>query len=102
MALPEDLGYLKCTKCGWIHFKVTRKYAEEEVKSFMDFFDSLSSEKKLHYGNKPASVASYEKCFRCGTSHEQAVEADDSDVPLGSTIQPMIAPNDFPKINLKK
>lgn len=90
---------LKCGKCGWVHFEVSRTYAEEQVAEFNKYFDSLSKEKQESYynGNK-SSIESYEKCFRCNTSHEQAVDAQDGDCPMGSTIQPMICPTDFGSI----
>jgi hypothetical protein len=99
----ENLGFLKCGQCGWIHFTVSRKSAEEEVARFNRYFDSLSVvDQESHYGGKKSSISSYEHCFRCGTSYEQAVVALDSEVPNGSTIQPLIAPDDYPSVTVKK
>lgn len=99
----ENLGYLKCTKCGWIHFRMSRDYAEASVKSFNDYYDTLSPvEQEQHYGGEKSSISSYERCFLCGTSNQDSVEAMESEVPFGSTVQPMIASDDYPRANLKK
>lgn len=102
MKKRENLGYLKCTKCGWIHFAVSRDYAEEEVSSFNRYYESLTPiQQEENYGGRKSDISSYEHCFRCGTHHEQAVKATNEEVPNGSTIQPMISPTDYPKIKLK-
>lgn len=99
----ENLGYLKCTKCGWIHFRVSRDSAERDVKRFNDYFDSLNPiDQESNYGGRKSSIESYEKCFRCGCSNDNSVEAKESEVPNGSTIQPMIAADDYPRISFKR
>jgi hypothetical protein len=93
---------LKCGKCGWVHFQVSRQKAEEEVNRFNSYFDTLSEDdQKSHYGGEKSSIDSYEHCFRCRASHELAVEAQEGDAPLGSTIQPMIDPMDFKPVKTK-
>lgn len=87
--------FLKCTKCGWIHFGLSRFEAQTEVMKFNTYYHKLSKEQQQsYYGGKESSIDSYEKCFRCGSSHENAVIAQDSEVPQGSTIQPLIVPED--------
>ena len=103
MSEPENLEYLKCGKCGWLHFRVSRESAEQDVKRFNDYYDSLSPvDQEGNYGGRKSSIESYEKCFRCGSSHDQSVDVMASEVPNGSTIQPMIAAYDYPRIILNK
>lgn len=85
--------YLKCPECNWVAFRVTRKYAERQVKRFNDYFATLTKQRQdEYYGGKGSSIKSYERCFRCGASHKKAKVALGTEVPMGSTIQPMIDP----------
>jgi hypothetical protein len=89
--------YLKCKQCGWISYKVSRKYAEEQVKSFNDYFKTLTKKRqKEFYGGKGADISGYEKCFRCNASYKDAKKPlkKDIDTIYGSTIQPMIDPKE--------
>lgn len=81
----------KCKNCGWIHFSVTRKYAEAEVNNFNNYFNQLSKEdQSMYYGGEASSIASYENCFRCGNSYKNFVKALDKEIPKGSTLQPIL------------
>jgi len=83
--------FLKCGKCGWVHFSMTREEVEKSVKEFNHYFDSLSKEDQdAYYNGKKSSVDSYQKCFRCGSSYEEAIPCNEGDAPLGSTIQPLM------------
>lgn len=86
--------YVKCVKCGWIHFVVSREKALNEVHEFNKYFNSLSKEQQeKFYGGQGSSLESYEKCMRCGNSHENFVFViDPKEVPYGSTINPLISP----------
>lgn len=85
--------YRTCNKCGWVHFGVTRKYAEKEVKKFNEYFETLSKERQeLFYGGVGASIANYESCFRCGNNHKDFRNSVITEIPYGSTIQPIIKP----------
>lgn len=97
------MKFLKCSNCGWIHFQVSRKKAEEEVEKFNQYFESLSVEnQEEYYGGRKSSISSYEHCFRCGTYHQEAVVAKEEEVPYGSTLQPLIDPTDFASLTPKK
>lgn len=83
--------YTICNKCGWVHFSYTRKEAQDEVDKFNEFFNTLSEEKqKSYYNGIGASIKSYEHCFRCGASYTEQRIALKEELPLGSTIQPII------------
>ncbi len=80
-----------CNKCGWVHFGVTSDFAEAEVKRFNEMYDELTAaEKERYYGSNPASMASYEKCSRCGNTYKDFRESKEDDCPNGCTIGPII------------
>ena len=80
-----------CNNCGWVHFGVTREFAETEVAKFNAYFDGLSGEKQQdYYGGRKSSIRQYEKCFFCGGSYENFRPFVDGDCPTGCTIQPII------------
>lgn len=84
--------YKKCNKCGWVHFAVSRSFAETEVTNFNQFFDTLTVEEQQDYysGNR-SSIENYEKCFRCGESHKTATTITEFPNDLDRvTLQPMI------------
>lgn len=35
-----------CNNCGWVHFGVTREFAEAEVARFNAYFDALTQEQQ--------------------------------------------------------
>lgn len=78
-----------CLNCGWVHFGVSRAYAEIEVASFNAFYNGADAETKAHYAG-PASIAHYEHCFRCGGHWQNFRDAQEGDCPAGCTIQPIL------------
>ncbi len=84
-------GLRTCNKCGWVHFAVTRKHAEEQVAEFKVYFDGLPEKQQNEfYGGKPSSIKDYETCNLCGGSHTNFRDAKYGDVPDGCTISPII------------
>ena len=79
-----------CNKCGWVHFDVTRKFAEAEVKDFNEYFDGLDEAGKGFFGNKKSRIETYEKCFHCGGAWTDFRPFKDGDCPQGCTLQPII------------
>ena len=86
-----------CNKCHWVGFQVSRQYAEDEVKKFNDYYDTLSPEKQeLYYSNKKADIDFYEGCFRCDNTYKDfhdASEEEEKNV-FGSTLNPTINRNE--------
>lgn len=81
---------LTCKKCGWVYFGVSREHAEAEVKRFNEYFYKLSQKnRKRLYGNKPASIQLYEKCW-CGNDYTNFRPSRRGDCPDGCTISPII------------
>jgi len=78
-----------CNNCGWVHFGIARKSAEEEVENFNLFYDSLNEERKSWYSGK-SKIENYEKCFNCGGGYENFRKSKNEDCPVGCTIQPII------------
>ena len=81
---------ITCNKCGWVYFAVSREYAENEVKTFNEYFKTLSKEdQELYYGGKGANIKSYEKCW-CGNNHTNFRDSSHGDCPDGCTLSPII------------
>jgi len=79
-----------CLKCGWVYFGVSREYAENEVKKFNEFFETLSKkDQKDLYGGHGSSIASYESCW-CGNKYDNFRDSKPGDCPRGCTISPII------------
>lgn len=84
-----------CKKCGWVHMQVSRIYAEDEVKKFNTYFDSLSKkEQETYYSSKKSSIRIYEVCNLCGTCYHNFRRFKDGDCPTGCTIGPIINKKD--------
>ncbi len=84
-----------CKFCKWVHFEVSRKYAKKEVEDFNRYFDTLGKEKQEeYYGGKKASIRNYERCMLCGTCYHNFRRAKKSEIPLGSTLNPIISKKD--------
>lgn len=80
-----------CNKCGWVHFSVTRHYAETEVQQFNEYFAGLSKEEQDDfYGGTKSSIVSYERCFFCGNVYTDFRKSKEDDCPVGCTLGPII------------
>lgn len=80
-----------CCNCGWVAMEVSRKFAENEVKRFNDFFNTLSKkEQNDYYGGKGATITFYECCFLCGGSYKNFRDFQPGDCPDGCTLNPII------------
>jgi protein-arginine kinase activator protein McsA len=87
----NKFNYVICKFCNWVHFKVSRKYAINEVNKFNKYFNSLSKEDQvLFYKNTKASIRNYECCNLCGTCYHNFRRAKKNELPNGSTISPII------------
>jgi hypothetical protein len=80
--------YVVCLKCDYVSFAVSRRKAMAEVKRFNKYFDSLTKkEQKDYYGGKRSDLSLY-TCQVCsGTEFRKAKK---SEIPFGSTINPVV------------
>jgi hypothetical protein len=84
------MTYLTC-KCGWVHFAVTREYAEAALKKFNGFFDTLTERQQQdYYGGRKASITDYETCSRCGAHYSTFRAYRENDCPSGVTLAAII------------
>lgn len=84
-----------CKNCGWVHFEVTRDYAENQVTQFNQYFDTLSKEKQQdYYGGRKSSIISYEQCMLCRGNYKEFKESKSGDCPVGCTLNPIIRRQD--------
>ena len=86
----DDFRPKTCGRCGWVHFAVSRTFAEEQVRRFNEFFDSQTGEVKESYGNKHSEIKNYERCFVCRAPFTCFKPFKEGDCPIGVTMQPII------------
>lgn len=82
---------VKCRKCGWVHFERSLADVSNEIVRFNNWFYQQPDKVREMYGGKPSSLEGYTCCFRCDNSYKDFVDADEGDVPYGSTIQPILS-----------
>ena len=83
-----------CNNCGRVGFAVSRKFAEEQVKLFGEYYNSLSAKKQQeNYGGHPATISDYDQCG-CGNPHTNFRASRDEDCPNGCTLSPIIFEED--------
>ncbi len=84
-----------CKNCGWVHMEVTRKFAENEMKKFNDYFDKLSFKDQMDfYNGVGSSIYQYEHCFMCDGPYTDFRKYNVGDCPTGCTINPIIRRTD--------
>ncbi len=76
-----------CRNCGWIHFAVTREYAEHEVHVFNTYYRAQTKEVQNNFAGE-SYVGKYEFCFVCGK--QDFYPTPDGDCPRGVTLNPVI------------
>ena len=85
-----NMKSITCNKCGTVAMQVSRKYAEDEVRRFNTFFDTLEkSVKEDFYGGRKSSLRQYLACW-CGNNYKNFRDAVEGDCPEGCTLSPII------------
>lgn len=75
-----------CLKCGLVSMGVTKKHAENEVKNFNKYYDTLTkAEQKNYYGGRKSSIENYKCC-----SQMKLRPFKEGDCPDGVTLGPVI------------
>lgn len=82
-----------CNKCGTVAFEVSRKRAERQVKTFNNYFDSLSEKDKEFFEGKSSKIEQYEHC-KCGAHYSDFRNTKLEDFLKVSTINPIIKRNE--------
>lgn len=85
----EEYGTRTCIQCGWVHFGVSREYAEREVKEFNEYYDKQPTEVKELFGSH-SNIKNYERCGCCGGSYKNFRVSKENDCPEGCTLNPII------------
>ena len=75
--------YVKCPNCGWLHFVVSAERAMRQVQQTNSAFQLQGIQQRAFFN-------SYLHCFRCGQDSAAFQPAQESDAPLGVTIQPVV------------
>lgn len=93
--MVEDLKMVTCNKCGWVSMSIPRTQAEDEVKKFNAYYETLDKKnKKEYYGGTGSSLDFYEHCHRCGGDYKDFRPMEVGDCPSGSTLNPVIRKED--------
>lgn len=80
--------YVKCKKCNWVSFAITKQKALEEIAQFNQFYYTLTKkEQNNYYGGTPSSEKTY-TCLRCNNRDFNVALPEE--IPFGSTINPVI------------
>jgi hypothetical protein len=81
-----------CNKCGWVHFQVSLEYVQNWEKEWGQFWRDSTPRVREAYGcvKAPPSREQYLKCFRCDNNYKNFRDTEDSEIPFGSTIQPIL------------
>lgn len=91
--MSDKFPSVKCNECGWIHFAIPLSEVQRQVKSFNDYYNTLTKkEQKDYYGGTGLTIKSFTNCFRCGniyTDFKKPTEKD-LDAIFGSTVQPIL------------
>lgn len=75
--------FVKCHKCGWVHFTQTPEEAKAQVAEANEYLASIHDPHRTSY-------EVYLRCFRCGEDSAGFLPAQEEDGPLGATIQPTV------------
>ena len=98
------MSNVTCNQCGWVHFQVSREYAEKQSIEFASWFAKQPADTRSgfwKFGTPLADVPeqlpwdgkvnpSYERCAGCGGSYKNFREAKDKDSSDGCTLNPII------------
>lgn len=87
--MHDAMLFRTCNRCGWVHFGVSRWFAEAEVQIFNSFYDNAAEETRRNFAGR-TSVQDYEKCCKCGGPFTEFRAG--GDCPLGVMLNPIIDP----------
>lgn len=73
---------VKCNKCSWVHFEVSKNYITEFCKKY-------DLDKDTTYMDR------YMKCFRCGNHYKNFEETKEA--PMGINVQPILFRDESPE-----
>ena len=91
--MKPNLNEVKCNKCGWLHFTWSLEKTLQNIEDFNKYFESLPAEvQKNCYGNQRSKLHKYTHCMRCGNIYTNFSTATKEDGELGTTLNPLLAP----------
>lgn len=80
-----------CCKCGWVHYEMSMEEIVQNVKTFNDYYDTLTeTEQQTYYGGNKSSIERYTKCLNCGNIYTDFRDSKEGDCPDGCTINPIM------------
>lgn len=86
---------LTCRKCHWVHTSISKRDAETEIFQFKIFYNRLTQERQMEWFNgKPATLAMYKECFKCGNHYLNFRPTREEDAPEGTSLGHIIDKNE--------
>lgn len=96
-----SINCVTCNKCGWVHYAITREEAEQNVKTFCDYYDNADLETKKFFNSLNTSIIpdkydrnelfrTYTVCMSCGNSYTNFRPSKAGDCPMGCTLNPIL------------
>lgn len=79
--------YVKCHRCGRVHYSVSAEYARYTVEGMGNVLRTFNADERVSAG---PSLDAYMRCSKCGADSAGFVPAQETDAPLGATIQPVV------------
>ena len=77
-----------CNDCARVSFAVPRAYAEDEVRRFNEYYNTLDEKTKSHFGGE-SSLTNYATCL-CGCSEFHPATEVERKRANGHTINPVV------------
>lgn len=85
--------YATCGLCGWVHYPISREFAEMSVAQFNAYYDAVGGkcdEMTGPYYFQRSDISQYEHCYKCGAHYSEMKKSKLEDCPTGVPLQPII------------
>lgn len=94
--MQDRLNLVECTRCGYIHFEVSKAYVRDWEIQWLRYFNEMDTEWLSLYGVtiEPPSSDEYLFCFKCRSSYKHFKPANEQNVPRGITINGILNRNE--------
>ena len=86
-----NFHHVKCKKCKYIHFELSKAQAKEYVHNFNVYYSTLPSNKQMeYYDGKSITIEDFKTCKNCGENYNNFVKARAKEIKNNMTIHPIL------------
>ncbi len=88
------MKYVTCKDCGWVHFEVSLEYAKNWENEWIGHFEDMDVHARDSFGlvDEPPKIEdTLMNCQRCRASYKNFRDTLPEELPLGSTINPILS-----------